>query len=77
MKAPKISFVCRECGYTSIKWLGKCPDCASGDSFDEIENRENTNTKARVSDNKAEKFLSIEILEILSNLSIKIFKSFF
>ena len=36
MKTPKITFVCRECGYTSMKWLGKCPDCSSWDSFDEV-----------------------------------------
>ncbi len=24
---PKTQFVCNECGYTSPKWLGRCPDC--------------------------------------------------
>jgi DNA repair protein RadA/Sms len=28
-------FVCQKCGYESIKWLGKCPDCASWSSFTE------------------------------------------
>ena len=27
MKGPKIVYVCRECGCTNFKWLGKCPDC--------------------------------------------------
>ena len=31
----KTVFICRECGYNSIKWLGKCPECGSWDSFDE------------------------------------------
>ena len=35
MKGQKVVFVCRECGYNSIKWLGKCPECQSWDSFDE------------------------------------------
>ena len=35
MKAPKSLFVCTECGTTSIKWLGKCPDCGAWDSFEE------------------------------------------
>ena len=35
MKGPKVIFVCRECGTTSPKWLGKCPDCESWNSFDE------------------------------------------
>ncbi|MDD5454951.1 MAG: DNA repair protein RadA [Candidatus Ratteibacteria bacterium] len=25
----KAAFVCQNCGYTSIKWLGKCPSCNS------------------------------------------------
>ena len=35
MKGQKTVFICRECGYNSIKWLGKCPECQSWDSFDE------------------------------------------
>lgn len=35
MKGPKIIFVCRECGTTSPKWLGRCPECQSWNSFDE------------------------------------------
>ncbi len=37
MKGSKTVFVCRVCGAQSPKWLGKCPDCASWDSFDEEE----------------------------------------
>ena len=35
MKGPKVIFVCRECGATSPKWLGKCPECECWNSFDE------------------------------------------
>ena len=28
-------YTCRECGYQSSKWLGKCPDCSQWASFDE------------------------------------------
>ena len=35
MKGPKVIFVCRECGTTSPKWLGKCPDCGLWNTFDE------------------------------------------
>lgn len=35
MKGSKIVFVCRECGYNNPKWLGRCPDCNSWNSFDE------------------------------------------
>jgi DNA repair protein RadA/Sms len=26
-------FVCQQCGYQSIKWLGRCPDCGSWESL--------------------------------------------
>lgn len=42
MKAPKIQYVCRECGNKSIRWLGRCPECQAWDSFDEVEIREET-----------------------------------
>jgi DNA repair protein RadA/Sms len=29
-------FVCQDCGYKSIKWLGKCPNCNSWETFTEI-----------------------------------------
>ncbi len=44
MKGPKIIFVCRECGNTSPKWLGKCPECSSWNSFDEEQVIENPKT---------------------------------
>jgi DNA repair protein RadA/Sms len=31
----KTVFVCQQCGYTSAKWLGKCPECESWSSFQE------------------------------------------
>jgi DNA repair protein RadA/Sms len=29
----KTSFVCQSCGYSSPKWLGRCPDCGTWNSF--------------------------------------------
>lgn len=29
-------YICNECGYKSNKWLGKCPECNSWNSFSEI-----------------------------------------
>ena len=64
MKAPKIVFTCSECGYQSIKWLGKCPDCNAWNSF-----VEETYTEKSVSGaggkndikNLAEKFSELEL----------------
>ena len=30
---PKRKFVCQECGYQSLKWLGRCPACGSWDTL--------------------------------------------
>ena len=67
MKSPKTIYICRECGYNSPKWLGKCPECDSCDYFDEEVIREKAkNSKinsGRISDlpNKAEKFSELEL----------------
>ena len=34
MKNKEI-FVCRECGYESVKWLGKCPSCGQWNTFEQ------------------------------------------
>ena len=34
-KKEKIIYSCRECGYQSIKWLGRCPDCGQWESLAE------------------------------------------
>ena len=33
MKSPKKVYVCSECDYQAPKWLGKCPECGSWNSF--------------------------------------------
>ena len=35
MARDKTLFVCRECGGTSPKWLGKCPHCNAWNTLDE------------------------------------------
>jgi DNA repair protein RadA/Sms len=29
----KLKFVCQECGYESLKWLGRCPSCSNYNTF--------------------------------------------
>jgi len=36
MKKTKTAYVCSECGYDSVKWLGKCPSCGQWNSFKEV-----------------------------------------
>ena len=35
MPKVKTSYVCSQCGYTTVKWLGKCPDCGSWNTMNE------------------------------------------
>ncbi|MCF0207570.1 MAG: DNA repair protein RadA, partial [Bacteroidales bacterium] len=47
MAKNKTIFVCQTCGYTSPKWVGKCPSCSTWNSFiEEIEIKEDKNEKA-------------------------------
>ena len=62
MKGSKTTFVCRECGETSMKWLGRCPECLSWNSFDEIEiNTKSAKNAEKVTENKAEKFSELKM----------------
>ncbi|MEG3897003.1 MULTISPECIES: DNA repair protein RadA [unclassified Microcoleus] len=35
MPKPRIQYICRECGYDSPQYFGRCPSCHKWDSFDE------------------------------------------
>lgn len=38
-------FKCKECGYRTLKWLGKCPECGSWESFIKEEKVKNKSSK--------------------------------
>lgn len=45
-KRLKTIFSCQSCGYQSLKWLGKCPECGNWDSFaEEVARPETVGTK--------------------------------
>ena len=44
-----MRFYCQECGYKSLKWLGRCPSCGSFDSFVEEKELSASSKKARKS----------------------------
>lgn len=33
MAKAKLKYVCQNCGYTTVSWLGKCPECGTWDSL--------------------------------------------
>ena len=43
MAKAKCKFVCQSCGYETAKWIGRCPECETWNSFvEEIEQKEPT-----------------------------------
>lgn len=44
---PRTFFYCRECGYQSSSWLGKCPSCGKWNTFDEEVVQHDTSAKSR------------------------------
>ncbi|MGB5848119.1 MAG: ATPase domain-containing protein, partial [Ignavibacteriaceae bacterium] len=35
MSKTRIKYICSNCGYESLRWIGKCPECDSWNSFTE------------------------------------------
>jgi len=58
MKKEKRTFVCQECGYSSLKWMGKCPNCAAWNSF--VEERIVDMRRGEVTPSKPVKLKEIE-----------------
>ena len=44
-----MAYECKQCGYTSVEWLGRCPKCGDWDSFHQEKTDEDTQ-KERVVD---------------------------
>jgi DNA repair protein RadA/Sms len=65
MKSPKKSYVCTECGYQSITWLGRCPDCNAWSSFEELILENAEKKRAVSSDNHPEKISELCVNEYL------------
>ncbi|MCI0448380.1 MAG: DNA repair protein RadA [Chlorobi bacterium] len=51
MPKPVTKYVCQNCGYSSLRWLGKCPECSSWNSFvEEIVNTDKRRISGRSKD---------------------------
>ncbi|NLJ57851.1 MAG: DNA repair protein RadA [Tissierellia bacterium] len=56
----KSKFVCQECGYETVKWLGKCPSCSQWNRFvEEFESKESKKSQRGISKGKIEKINTI------------------
>ena len=43
----KSAYICRECGYQTAKWMGKCPSCGQWNTMDETVIADAKTTKQR------------------------------
>lgn len=41
----KKSFVCSSCGYSTPKWMGRCPECGEWNSFEEVAQKSASTTR--------------------------------
>ena len=63
MSKTKLKYICSNCGYESLRWIGKCPECESWNSFTE-EIVETSPRKANISKSR---FSYNKILDISAN----------
>ena len=65
MAKVKTVFACQECGYSTSKWLGKCPSCGQWNTLVEevVEDRKYTNSFAKTTNSKV-KSKPVQIKEI-------------
>ncbi len=60
MAKKKILFECQHCGFTTPKWMGKCTNCASWDSFIELnEHQQEVVKQTKSKSNASSKAISI------------------
>lgn len=63
MKEKAVHYVCSQCGRVETKWLGRCPDCGSWNTFEEEAVRKPSDGKRAVI-STATKPVSLEEVEI-------------
>ena len=68
MSKVKKAFFCKNCGYESAKWAGKCPSCNEWNTFiEEIIHKESAATKQSWKETDGKNSKSIEINDVETN----------
>ncbi|SCK04312.1 DNA repair protein RadA [uncultured Clostridium sp.] len=67
----KTVYVCRDCGYETPKWLGKCPDCNNWNTFEEEVVQAKSTSKA-VTTTRTPKKVAKKLTEVTSSKSDRI-----
>jgi DNA repair protein RadA/Sms len=73
MAKHSIKYICTNCGYESLKWLGRCPNCDEWNSFsEEFVETKTSRTKQKVKDDNIFKLSEVnshEDIRIKTNLN--------
>nr|WP_269144357.1 DNA repair protein RadA [Clostridium sp. NSJ-145] len=67
----KTVYICRDCGYETPKWLGKCPDCNNWNTFEE-EVVQAKSTSKTVTATRTPKKVAKKLTEVTSSKSDRI-----
>lgn len=67
----KTVYVCKDCGYETPKWLGKCPDCNNWNTFEEEVVQAKSTSKA-VTTSRTPKKVAKKLTEVTSSKSDRI-----
>jgi len=72
MSKTRIKYICSSCGYESLRWLGKCPECDSWNTFTEeiIEtgNRKSPSYKGTINIKKINEIEGVEKNRIITGI---------
>src|SRR3972149_3997206 len=72
MSKTKLKYVCSNCGYESLRWIGKCPECESWNSFVEelVEGgkKKHTAAKSKVTISRINEIAATEDDRIKTNI---------
>jgi DNA repair protein RadA/Sms len=69
MPKTETKYVCQNCGFTSLRWTGKCPECGEWNTF--IEEIVHTDKKKIASRSKDKSVFKLENLSRLSEIDVK------
>lgn len=63
MAKTKVKYICSNCGYETLRWIGKCPECGSWNSFTE----EIVETSSRKANIAKSRFTYSNISEVIAS----------
>ncbi len=65
MAKPKTKFICQECGFESLRWLGKCPECGTWNSLiEEIERGSGKGSVSHAQGSKPESLVEVQPVHV-------------